>query len=64
MKNQTEYRGYAIEGDGTYGQKVIKPIGKGSVHLNLRGSYTTVAFAKRAIDVFLTQKDVPNGKAD
>jgi hypothetical protein len=64
MKKQTEYRGYAIENDGTYGQKVIKPVGKGSVHLNLRGSYTTEAFAKRAIDVFLIQKDEPNGKAD
>lgn len=64
MKIQTEYRGYAIEGDGTYGQKVIKPVGKGSVHLSLRGSYTTVAFAKRAIDVYLITKETSDAKAN
>jgi hypothetical protein len=64
MKTSVEYRGYAIENDGTYGQKLIKPVGKGSVHLSLRGSYTTVAFAQRAIDVYLITKVEANGKTD
>lgn len=49
-----EYKGYDIVGDGTFGYKRIKPIGKGSVHKELRESiYTTESFAKRAIDTFL-----------
>jgi len=64
MKSKLEYNGYYIENDGTYGQKLIKPVGKGSVHLSLRGSYTTVAFAKRAIDVYLSTKVEANGKID
>lgn len=64
MKTQIEYRGYAIENDGTYGQKSIKPVGKGSVHLSLRGSYTNTTYAQRAIDLYLSQKVEPNGKTD
>lgn len=50
---ETIYRGYSIQGDNTYGYKEIKPVGKGSVHLSLRGQYTTAAFAQRAIDYHL-----------
>lgn len=52
-----EYKGYAIVGDGSYGYKSIKPIGKGSVHLELRNSrFTNDGFAKRAIDAFLAKQ--------
>lgn len=64
MSNKQEYKGYLIEADGTFGQKTIKPVGKGSVHMSLRGTYTTVAFAQRAIDLYLGQKVESNGKAD
>ena len=52
-----EYKGYKIEGDGTFGYSEIKPIGKGSVHLSLRGSYTTPTFAMKHIDAYLEDKD-------
>lgn len=52
-----EYRGYKIEGDGTFGYKHIKPIGKGSVSKVLQGAYTTGAEAEKAIDNFLKQKE-------
>ncbi len=55
-----EYKGYLIEGDGTFGMKVIKPIGKGSVPLALRARYTSHYFATIAIDDYLTEKE--NGK--
>lgn len=64
MTTRIEYKGYLIEADGTFGQKSIKPVGKGSVHMSLRGSYTSVPFAQRAIDLYLSQKVESNGKAD
>lgn len=64
MTQRTEYKGYAIENHGTYSQKVIKPLGKGSVHLSLRGAYTNESFAKRAIDVYIGEKVETDGKAD
>ena len=61
----TEYRGYNIDGDGTYGMKLIKPITKGSVPGEIRGVFTTPAFAMKAIDAFLSTKEVmKDGKAD
>lgn len=59
-----EYKGYQIVNDGTFGHKQIKPIGKGSVHLTLRGTYTTFGFAQRAIDLYLSQKVDTNGKVE
>lgn len=50
----SEYHGYVIQGDGTYGYKKIRPVGKGSVPLELRGDYTTEAFARQAIDIFIS----------
>ena len=50
-----------IVGDGTYGYKEIKPVGKGSVHLTLRGKFTTEAVARRAIDTYLDQIKVNKG---
>lgn len=40
---------YKIEGDGVFGMKLIKPNGKGSIPLALRGSYTNQAMAEKAI---------------
>ena len=51
-----EYKGYQIVGDGTFGFKEIKPTGKGSVHLELRGSYTTSKQAELAIDRHLAKE--------
>lgn len=59
-----EYKGYNIENDGSFGYKSIKPIGKGSVHLGLRGSYTTELAARRAIDYHLDTKVDKGGKPD
>ena len=58
-----QYEGYTIVGDKTFGYKNIKPIGKGSVPLELRGSYTNDNFAKKSIDTYLSSKKaVINGK--
>ena len=52
-----EYKGYGIVGDGTFGYKEIKPIGKGSVHLELRGQkFTNSKQAELAIDSFLAKQ--------
>lgn len=59
---ETEYKGYVIVGDGTYGYKEIKPVGKGSVHLELRGSFTNADQAKIAIDRHLATKPAPKKK--
>lgn len=48
-----EYKGYDIVSDGTYGYFHVKCQGKGSVHNQLRGQYTTSAQAKTGIDIFL-----------
>jgi len=53
-----EYEGYKVVGDGAYGFKEIKAIGKGSVHLSLRGKYTGTNQAKRAIDFFLASQPI------
>lgn len=59
-----EYKGYTVAHDGVYGHKHIKPVGKGSVHLSLRGSYTSSAMAHRAIDLYLSEKDNTNGQTN
>jgi hypothetical protein len=56
MTPAIEYKGYNIVGDGTYGHKEIKTIGKGSLPLQLRGSFTTSVFAQKAIDAYLHEK--------
>lgn len=59
-----EYKGYLIvvvEGKG--GMRGIKAKGKGSVVKPLRGLYTSLNFAKLAIDTYLiTRKEKTNGK--
>jgi hypothetical protein len=57
-----EYKGFDIIGDGTFGMKVIKAVGKGSVPMLLRGSYSNDRFAQHAVDVHLSNKEKGNGK--
>lgn len=61
---EVEYNGYKIVNDGTYGYKEIKPIGRGSIHLSLRGKFTTERVARQAIDNYLTSKVNKDDKAD
>lgn len=60
--NTVEYKGYQIVADGTYGFKEIKPVGKGSVHLSLRGKYSNVRLAQLAIDAHVSKKGEADGK--
>ena len=48
---------YKIEGDGIYGLKLIKPVGKGSVPAELRGKFTTEFEAIKAIETYKGGKD-------
>lgn len=52
-----EYKGYMIVGDGNFGMKLIKSIGKGAIPLDLRGAFTTAHEAQRAIDYVRKDKD-------
>ncbi len=52
----TEYKGYNIVSDGTYGMKEIKPTTRGSVPGELRGVFTNETFARKSIDAFLISK--------
>lgn len=56
-----EYKGYIIVGDGTYGMKEIKPVGKGSVHMSLRGKYTSSVTAMKDIDRYIGE-NAPKGE--
>ena len=62
--NELEYKGFSIVGDGTFGYKSIKPIGKGSVALELRGIFTNYSFAKQAIDAYVSKKGGTDDKAN
>lgn len=59
-----EYRGYKIDGDGTYGYKEIKPVGRGSVPMPLRGAWTSAKDAQRAIDNEMNKKEPVNGEGN
>lgn len=58
----SEYRGYNIELDGTFGLRSIKSIGSGALPKVLRGSYTKQDFAERDIDLYLDSKESSNGE--
>lgn len=60
----TEYKGYKIEGDGTFGHKVIKTIGPGALPLDLRGSFTRAFNAQYAIDRYLIEKELEAAKPE
>ena len=57
-----EYKGYSIEGDGTFGMKVIKSIGKGALPKLLKGSFSNHRVAENAIDSYLNGKGDKNAK--
>jgi hypothetical protein len=58
----TEYKGYIVEGDGTFGMKIIKPVGRGTVPNELRGAFSSFSFAQRAIDLIADKKEKHNGE--
>lgn len=55
----SEYKGYKVESRTTDCMKVIKSDGKGSVHMSLRGMYTSTAEAHKAIDFYEKTKAKP-----
>ena len=58
-----EYNGYGIEPDGAFGMKKIKSIGSGALPEVLKGSFTSTSIAMRAVDQYLSTKEVKtNGK--
>lgn len=57
-----EYGGYNIESDGVYGMKIIKTIGRGSLPIELRGSFSNETTARKAIDIVRYRKDVIDGE--
>ncbi len=57
-----EYEGYNIEGDGTFGMKLIKTIGRGSLPKSLRGAFSNVNEAKKAIDAVVVERKEKNAK--
>jgi len=50
-----EYKGFKFE-NNNFSNVIIKPIGKGSVPLQLRGMYTSPAVAKESVDLYLLSK--------
>lgn len=62
--SETEYNGFKIVGDGTYGYKEIKALGRGSINLSLRGKFTTEKVARQAIDQHLASKVNKDDKTD
>lgn len=48
-----EYRGYKIEREPNYFMVEIKAIGRGSIHMALRGYFQTYRDAMKAIDDFI-----------
>lgn len=59
-----EYGGFTIVSDGTFGYSHIKPKGKGSVPVVLRGAYTKSSVAQSAIDNYNNAKGKKNDKAE
>jgi hypothetical protein len=62
--SEREYNGYKIVGDGTFGYKEIKSIGRGAIPNSLRGQFTTEKTAKQAIDSHVASKVTKDDKAD
>lgn len=57
-----EYKGYKIEGDGTFGHKIIKAM-KGALPNVLKGSFTNHEFAKKAINAVVDAKEIKDGSS-
>lgn len=56
----TEYKGYRIYPDGTFGHLHIMGKGAGMIPAALRGAFTTRPAAQKAIDIYLAQKGDKN----
>ncbi len=52
----TDYEGFVIKGDGTYGMRLITTKGSGSIPKALVGTFTTAQFAMKAIDTYLSEQ--------
>lgn len=57
-----EYFGYNIVGDGSFGMKIIKTIGRGSLPIELRGTFTSGPTAMKAIDILRSKKETTNAE--
>lgn len=55
-----EYKGYRIVGDGTYGMKYIKHVGRGACPKELLGSFTSITQAMKMIDLVLSKRGKDN----
>ncbi len=51
-----EYKGYEIYPDGTFGMKLVKNSGSGTIPKVLRGSFSNNVQAQRSIDRYLDTK--------
>ena len=58
-----EYKGYEIYPDGTFGMKLVKNSGSGTIPKLLRGSFSNSVQAQRCIDRYLEVKEKGNAKA-
>jgi hypothetical protein len=60
----SEYKGYNLNHLGTFPMLEIKAIGSGPVPIPLRGYFTTMVDAMKAVDTFLTGtiKELKDGK--
>lgn len=52
-----EYKGYKIVGDGTFGMRHVKGIGKGDIPTALKGVFTGIKDACKAIDMLEADKE-------
>lgn len=59
----TEYKGYSIKSADGWGMKAIHSIGAGAIPKALKGTYTNLREAVKAIDLYLTEKETQNAKA-
>lgn len=57
-----EYNGYKITSGPDARLKKVEAIGRGSVHLSLRGFYTSTKEAQKAIDFHLSRKGEESGE--
>ena len=57
----TEYKGFNIKGDGTFGYKEIHRKGAGTLPKQLGGVFTTATVAQREIDRYLAEKEAKDG---
>lgn len=60
-----EHKNFVIMGDGTFGMKVIKHSGSGTLPSALKGSFTNSNSAIKAIDLYIRSKEKKsNAKAN